>query len=120
MSATYFPYYPQPQYAVPPFYGSQLQGAQEIHQSSTKDPFSRFSSQNWFLGQDQTRIARLLFRCISWSKIIGFRLTFLRCCSISSCRNRDASTCFSRIKKKKTFTINNSHRFLVLKYRPCF
>ena len=36
MSATYFPYYPQPQYAVPPFYGSQLQGAQEIHSSSVR------------------------------------------------------------------------------------
>ncbi|KAK2564167.1 hypothetical protein P5673_012407 [Acropora cervicornis] len=36
MSATYFPYYPQPQYAVPSFYGSQLQGAQEIHSSSVQ------------------------------------------------------------------------------------
>ena len=36
MSATHFPYYPQPQYAVPPFYGSQLQGAQEIHSSSVR------------------------------------------------------------------------------------
>ena len=36
MSATYFPYYPQPQYDVPPFYGSQLQGAQEIHSSSVR------------------------------------------------------------------------------------
>ena len=36
MSATYFPYYTQPQYAVPPFYGSQLQGAQEIHSSSVR------------------------------------------------------------------------------------
>ena len=36
MSATCFPYYPQPQYAVPPFYGSQLQGAQEIHSSSVR------------------------------------------------------------------------------------
>ena len=36
MSATYLPYYPQPQYAVPPFYGSQLQGAQEIHSSSVR------------------------------------------------------------------------------------
>ena len=26
----------QPQYAVPPFYGSQLQGAQEIHSSSVR------------------------------------------------------------------------------------
>ena len=36
MSATYFPYYPQPQYAVLPFYGSQLQGTQEIHSSSVR------------------------------------------------------------------------------------
>ena len=36
MSATYFPYYPQPQYAEPPFYGSQLQEAQEIHSSSVR------------------------------------------------------------------------------------
>lgn len=36
MSATYFPYYPQPQYAVPPFYGSQLQRAQEIHSFSVR------------------------------------------------------------------------------------
>lgn len=36
MSATYFPYNPQPQYAVLPFYGSQLQGAQEIHSSSVR------------------------------------------------------------------------------------
>ncbi|KAM7438277.1 hypothetical protein ABFA07_012201 [Porites harrisoni] len=36
MSAMHFPYYPQPQYAVPPFYGSQLQGAQEIHSSSVR------------------------------------------------------------------------------------
>ena len=72
-----------------------------FHQSSTKDQFSRFSNQNWFLGQDQAHVARLLFRCISWS----FRLTFLRCCSISSCHNRDASTCFSRVKKKKAMII---------------
>ena len=32
----YFPYYLQLQYAVPPFYGSQLQGAQEIHSSSVR------------------------------------------------------------------------------------
>ena len=36
MSATYFPCYSQPQYAVPPFYGSQLQGAREIHSSSVR------------------------------------------------------------------------------------
>ena len=84
-----------------------------FHQSSTKDPFSRFSNQNWFLGQDQARLARLLFRCIGGSKIIRFRLTFLRCCSISGCRNRDASTCFSRIKKKKAMTIRAT-AFLLL------
>ena len=38
----------------------------------TKHPFSRFSNQNWFLGQDQAHLACLLFRCISCSKIISF------------------------------------------------
>ena len=36
MSATYFPCYPQSQYAVPLFYGSQSQGAREIHSSSVR------------------------------------------------------------------------------------
>ena len=84
-----------------------------FHQSSTKDPFSRFSNQIWFLGQDQARLARLLFHCISCSKIIHFRLTFLRCCSISSCLNWDASACFSRMKKKKAMTIRATTFLLI-------
>jgi len=87
-----------------------------FHQSSTKDPFSRFSNQNWFLGQDQACLDRMLFHCISCSNIICFRLTYLRCCSISSCRERDTSTCFSRIEKKKEMPIRATAFLLI----PCF
>ena len=60
-----------------------------FHQSSTKSPCKRLSTQNWFRGHAHARLARLVFLEAICSKI--FPPFSPRCCNINSLWNLDVA-----------------------------
>ena len=60
---------------------------------TTKNPFNRVLSQNWFLGHDHPCLTRLVFRRAICCRISRFRLDLFRCRKSKSCCNLDSRVC---------------------------